>query len=79
MSSNSRNTIDWVYCNGLGESDPKNVTDSDKLTALKFDKTGNYLALGDKAGRVIVFKHLEGKKSRVEDYDYFSEFQSHES
>lgn len=41
------------------------MTESDELTALKFDKTGDYLALGDKAGRVIVFKHLKGKKSRV--------------
>jgi serine/threonine-protein phosphatase 2A regulatory subunit B len=46
---------------------------------MKFDKTGEYLALGDKAGRIIVFQRTKGRKSRVEDFDYFAEYQSHES
>jgi serine/threonine-protein phosphatase 2A regulatory subunit B len=47
--------VPWVFVSGLGERDSANVTDQDMLTSLKFDKTGDYLALGDKAGRVIVF------------------------
>ena len=66
--------VPWVFVSGLGERDQNNVTEQDMLTSLKFDKTGDYLALGDKAGRVIIFQHAKGKKSRVEDYDYFSEF-----
>lgn len=43
------------------------------LTSLSFDKTGEYLAVGDKGGRVIIFRHSEVKNSRYFDYRYFSE------
>ena len=42
---------------------------------MRFDKSGKYLSLGDKAGRIIIFEAVEGKKK--EEYDYFTEFQSH--
>ena len=67
-----------MYINGLGERDPANVTHTDILTAMNFDKTGEYLALGDRGGRVIVFRYTDLKNSRYFDYRYFSEVQSHE-
>lgn len=54
------------------------MTDSDILSAIAFDKSGDFLAVGDKGGRVIIFKYLELKNSRYFDYRYFSEIQSHE-
>lgn len=48
------------------------------LTAINFDKSGEYLAVGDKGGRVIIFRYIELKNSRYFDYRYFSEIQSHE-
>lgn len=42
---------------------------------MRFDRSGRYLSLGDRAGRVIIFEAPEGKKK--EEYDYFTEFQSH--
>lgn len=54
------------------------MSDSDSLTSIVFDKTGNYLAVGDKGGRVVIFKYIEVKNSRYFDYRYFSEIQSHE-
>jgi serine/threonine-protein phosphatase 2A regulatory subunit B len=36
------------------------------------------LAVGDKGGRVIVFKYVELKNSRYFDYRYYTEIQSHE-
>lgn len=48
------------------------------LTAISFDKSGNYLAVGDQGGRVIIFKYLDLKNSRYFDYRYFTEIQSHE-
>lgn len=54
------------------------MTDSDVLTAISFDKSGEYLAVGDKGGRVIIFRYTELKNSRYFDYRYFSEIQSHE-
>ena len=50
--------------------------EEDIITALRFDNTGNHLAVGDKAGRVIVFEAKENKKGPPT-YEYFSEFQSH--
>ncbi len=59
--------------NGLGERDPAHVSETDILSAMSFDKTGEYLAVGDKGGRVIVFRYTDLKNSRYFDYRYFSE------
>jgi serine/threonine-protein phosphatase 2A regulatory subunit B len=72
------NSMNWVYINGLGERETKNVSKNDVLTSLAFDKTGKYLAVGDQGGRVIIFKYNELKNSRYFDYRYFTEIQSHE-
>ena len=72
------NSLNWVYINGLGEREAKNVSKNDMLTSITFDKTGNYLAVGDQGGRVIIFKYNELKNSRYFDYRYFTEIQSHE-
>ena len=45
---------------------------------MNFDHTGEYLAVGDKGGRVIVFRFTDLRNSRYFDYRYFSEIQSHE-
>ena len=66
--------MSWVYINGLGERDIKNASESDTLSAIAFDKEGLHLAVGDKGGRVIIFRHMELKQSRYFDYRYFSEF-----
>ena len=55
--STNNELITWVYINGLGERDLRNATESDTLTAICFDKLGEHLAVGDKGGRVIIFKH----------------------
>jgi serine/threonine-protein phosphatase 2A regulatory subunit B len=67
-----------VYINGLGERNESNISKSDILSAISFDKTGNYLAVGDHGGRVIIFKYIDLKNSRYFDYRYFTEIQSHE-
>lgn len=61
----------WVYINGLGERDIQNVNESDILTAVTYDKRGEYLAVGDRGGRVIVFRYTDLKNSRYFDYRYF--------
>ena len=45
---------------------------------MKNQKKGNYLSLGDKAGRLIVFQKGTSKnKKGFIDYQYFTELQSH--
>ena len=67
-----------MYINGLGERNERNISKSDILSSITFDKTGNYLAVGDNGGRVIIFKYIDLKNSRYFDYRYFTEIQSHE-
>ena len=74
----SQETINWVYINGLGERDQKSVTQTDILTAMNFDQTGEFLAVGDRGGRVIIFRYADLRSSRYFDYRYCSEIQSHE-
>ena len=52
------------------------VLEEDIITALKYDSTGHHLALGDHAGRIIVFKE-RNSKNKEENLEYLTEFQSH--
>ena len=68
----------WIYLNGFG--DPKTATEQDMITSLKFDQQGSYLAAGDKAGRVIIFKKSKHRSTRAKfNSKYYTEFQSHDS
>jgi serine/threonine-protein phosphatase 2A regulatory subunit B len=74
--------LKWTFTNGYGERDRSKVTEQDILSSLAFDQTGDYIAVGDKGGRVILFKKAQSAakgSSKAIDYSYFSEFQSHES
>lgn len=70
--------MSWVYVNGLGERETTNAAETDMLTAISFDTSGEFLAVGDKGGRVIIFRYAQLKNSRYFDFRYFAEFQSHE-
>ena len=56
---------------------------ADVLSAVEFGPTGEYLATGDKGGRVVVFKQsarspeLAKAQGKVA-YSFYTEFQSHE-
>jgi hypothetical protein len=63
---------------GLGDQDFSRASEQDRLTEVCFDDTGNHIAVGDKGGRVIVFKYKELKNSNYFEYRYLTEFQSHE-
>ena len=39
----------------FGESDSSQITKNDLLSAIAFDPTGKFLAVGDRGGRVIMF------------------------
>jgi len=40
---------------------------------MTFDPSGDFLAVGDKGGRVIIFRYTDLKNSRYFDYRYFAE------
>jgi len=67
----SKEKIEWKFTQVFGEASiAEKVNDEDIISAMNFDRTGNYLALGDKAGRLIVFQRSISKKSKKK----FSEF-----
>jgi serine/threonine-protein phosphatase 2A regulatory subunit B len=67
----------WKFAQCFGDKgEVEEVTEADIISAVEFDETGDYLATGDKGGRVVLFERNEGKKTC--EYKFFTEFQSHE-
>lgn len=67
----------WKFAQCFGDKgDIQDISDADIISTVEFDHTGDYLATGDKGGRVVLFDRNDSKKG-VE-YKFFTEFQSHE-
>ncbi|KAJ3033965.1 protein phosphatase 2A regulatory subunit cdc55 [Rhizophlyctis rosea] len=67
----------WKFAQCFGDKgEVDDVTEADIISAVEFDETGDYLATGDKGGRVVLFERNEGKKGC--EYKFYTEFQSHE-
>jgi len=75
MSSSSE--LDWKFIQSFGDD---NSSDDDLVTAVEYDESGEYLAVGDKAGRICIFEGKDdGKKKKGPiEYKFYTEFQSHE-
>ena len=50
---------------------------ADIISTVEFDQTGDFLASGDRAGRVVLFRRNQAKRGC--EYQFYTEFQSHES
>ncbi|KAF6220155.1 hypothetical protein HO133_003286 [Letharia lupina] len=67
----------WKFTQCFGDKgDVEDITEADIISTVEFDHTGNYLATGDKGGRVVLFERNESKKTC--EYKFHTEFQSHE-
>lgn len=72
--------LDWKFTQIFGDKTiAAQLNDEDIISALQFDSTGNYLSLGDKAGRLIIFENMSPPKGKTKmfDYQYLTELQSH--
>jgi serine/threonine-protein phosphatase 2A regulatory subunit B len=49
----SEDPIEWKFVQSFGDD---NSSDDDLVTAVEFDESGNYIAVGDKAGRICIFE-----------------------
>ncbi|OVA20756.1 Protein phosphatase 2A [Macleaya cordata] len=94
MSSGSpAASSEWKFSQVFGERTPgEDVQDVDVISAIDFEKKGDYLATGDRGGRVVIFERtdrsdcrsrkelesLDYTANRQPDYRYKTEFQSHE-
>ena len=72
MEKNTSKGSNYKFTQLFGYKGPnEKMLDEDIINSLKFDHSGNYLAVGDRAGRVIVFEGKEQKKGPIQ-FDYFS-------
>lgn len=71
-------TQDWSFSQCFGDkSDIDSITESDVISAVEFDHTGDYLATGDRGGRIVLFERQRDKQESCE-YRFVTEFQSHD-
>ncbi|PON35739.1 Protein phosphatase 2A regulatory subunit PR [Parasponia andersonii] len=86
--------LDWKFSQVFGErAAGEEVQEVDIISAIEFDKSGDYLATGDRGGRVVLFERTDTKDhgdsrrdlermdysiSRHPEFRYKTEFQSHE-
>ncbi|THV72554.1 MgPP2Aregb1, protein phosphatase regulatory beta sub-unit 1 [Aureobasidium pullulans] len=85
----------WKFTQCFGDKgDVEDITEADIISTVEFDQTGNYLATGDKGGRVVLFERNEtvsslpapderpssadNCKKKTCEYKFHTEFQSHE-
>ncbi|OLY82188.1 Protein phosphatase PP2A regulatory subunit B [Smittium mucronatum] len=67
----------WKFTQCFGDkAEIEEVTEADIISTVEFNQTGEYLATGDKGGRVVLFERNEDKQGC--EYNFFTEFQSHE-
>ncbi|KAK7418318.1 protein phosphatase 2A regulatory subunit cdc55 [Neonectria magnoliae] len=77
MVDSEANCPTWKFTQCFGDKgDVEDITEADIISTVEFDHTGNYLATGDKGGRVVLFERNETKKTC--EYKFHTEFQSHE-
>ncbi len=62
-STNPNQTWKFSQCFG-DKGDIENITEADVISTVEFDHTGNYLATGDKGGRVVLFERNESNPTR---------------
>jgi len=83
-------SLDWKFSQVFGDrTQTQDVAEEDVVSAVEFDETGDFIAAGDKGGRIVVFERdhsKAAKKSRssgppkevLPEYKFYAEFQSHE-
>jgi len=77
MEADGSTSGGWRFAQCFGDKgEVEDITEADIISTVEFDSTGNYLATGDKGGRVVLFERNEMKKGC--EYKFYTEFQSHE-
>lgn len=72
-------TSEWKFSQLFGEKNAiEEVSDVDIVSAIEFDETGEFLAVGDRGGRVVVFDRTAPSSDRRREFKFYAEYQSHE-
>ncbi|KAJ2099418.1 protein phosphatase 2A regulatory subunit cdc55, partial [Coemansia sp. S100] len=67
----------WKFTQCFGDkADLEDVTEADIISTVEFDHTGDYLATGDKGGRVVLFERNDN--SHEPEFDYLKSLEIEE-
>jgi len=73
MNQGDEGEKSWRLKQIIGGDNREEMTEDDQITTIEFSPWGDYMAIGDNAGRIIVFE--KGKGS--EEYVFLTELQAH--
>lgn len=76
VAMGQQSNFDFKFSQCFGDKADIVVTEADIITATEFDHTGNFLATGDRGGRVVLFERNNSKHC---EYKFLTEFQSHDA
>ncbi|CCE64245.1 hypothetical protein TPHA_0H00350 [Tetrapisispora phaffii CBS 4417] len=81
--------FDFKFSQCFGDKADIVVTEADIITSVEFDHSGDYLATGDRGGRVVLFERSNKDKIKKSagdvggggnaEYKFLTEFQSHDA
>ncbi|CAF3485586.1 unnamed protein product [Adineta steineri] len=71
--------LEWYPSQVKGPVDDE-VQEADLISTIEFNEDGEFLAVGDKGGRIVIFQREQQTKtsSRLNDYNVYITFHSHE-
>nr|KJB53128.1 hypothetical protein B456_008G294200 [Gossypium raimondii] len=81
MNPATRQPLEWKFSQVFGErSSDDEIQDADRISTVEFDKSGDYVAVGDRGGRIVIFETKDGKntadqhysRNQLEQLDYVS-------
>eukprot|EP01086_Lenisia_limosa_P006390 TRINITY_DN25180_c0_g1_i1.p1 TRINITY_DN25180_c0_g1~~TRINITY_DN25180_c0_g1_i1.p1 ORF type:complete len:457 (-),score=85.02 TRINITY_DN25180_c0_g1_i1:59-1429(-) len=89
MSTQRDSKLEWNFMQVFGDKGAvDDVTEADIISTVEFDHTGDFLATGDKGGRVVFFQRVQpstvkkpgGRRADAPppEFRFYTEFQSHE-
>lgn len=72
--------LTWNFSQVFGDKAGEGVeiAEADIISAVEFNHDGEYLATGDKGGRVVLFERNNSGMGSESEFRFFTEFQSHE-
>ncbi|KAH3676210.1 hypothetical protein WICPIJ_009170 [Wickerhamomyces pijperi] len=70
--------LNFKFSQCFGDKADIVLTEADIISTVEFDHTGDYLATGDRGGRVVLFERNFEKDKSCE-YRFHTEFQSHDA
>ena len=80
MVETDHGTPTWKFTQCFGDKgDVEDITEADIISTVEFDHTGNYLATGDKGGRVVLFERNETVRTGPVSFVLIANFRAEEN